>query len=93
MPVITEVRSLSAAAGWFIENMNAGSIEDLEAVACFALVSTFDPAYPNLGTEKTILPVSVTKVGENLLGQEVATFGSPMHESVARTVWNWLQAR
>jgi len=68
---IIEVHSISAASEWYFQDFGAASLADLRPVACFALVLTFDPAYPALGVSKSIIPLSVDEVGVSLMGTEV----------------------
>jgi hypothetical protein len=91
MDIVSEVHAISSGSGWFIEDMTAQKPEDLKHVACFALVSAIDPAHPTLGSSKLVLPLAGEMIGEELVGKDVALFGTAIHENVARTVWDWLE--
>ncbi len=89
MPIITEVHSISAATDWYVEDMTIASAADLKAIACFALTSTVDPAYQNLGTARMVVAVPESLLGDDLVGKDTADFPQIIHEVTARTVYDW----
>jgi hypothetical protein len=82
--VVTEVHSIASATDWFVEDYEVSRAADLEPLACFALVSVFDPTFPHLAPEKMVVPISAEQLSEGLIGKPLADFKNALHGPAAR---------
>jgi hypothetical protein len=78
------VHSLSAAQGWYFDDLNAISVDALQPVVCFVLATTFDPAHPNASPNQCVIPLSSDQIGMEL---GCVSFDLPtiVHESELRS--------
>jgi len=68
--IITEIVQITTIESWFV-GYDGDSIDEVEPIAFFAVVKSFDAEFPSLGFSTKIVPVTGNAVDDFKVGKEL----------------------